>query len=308
MGVARVDLKAYADSESIYIVEDGSGRTNGQARLRFLVQTSSIQPIDDSIRNASGQNENGDHVEILPLHSKGSEPNVPCGSNEDPKWILSHKETTKLGPLLYQVDCTWSKIAELDTLPTYQVNGVRVEETAYYDAENKPILNSAGEIFDPPLIKTYYDTEILVSFSTAAASLADLLSYQGKVNSNAVTFGNIHLTCPAGTLLVAEIMFRDSWLTNVSDWGIQDGYYSIDIRFIYRTDGFVTKVLDQGWNTKNSNDELTTITDEYGERLQQQSKLDGNGGLLEENQEPVFLDFKLTESTDFSSLIGYFQQ
>ena len=170
MAVKRVDLLAGYDSESLNWSEDAAreDRTVGTARYRYAVHVDRIQEIDDDIRNASGPSgENGENgiVTIYELGTTAQEPNV-IYTGKDPQWILSSKEVSKIGNLYYQVDCTWTRLAAPDTSPTYTVNGVRVEETAYYDMEDKPIVNSSGAPFDPPLVKTYYDQEILVSFQT----------------------------------------------------------------------------------------------------------------------------------------------
>jgi len=312
MGVVRVDLKAYADSVSEFssdnsALEDGLQST---VRLRFVVFTNSIHAAyDDWIVNASGPNEQGQFTKILPTGTKGLEPNVPVGDSVDyPRWILTGKEVTKLGNMYYQVDCTWSRIPGAKTDPTYQVNGIRIEEPAYYDIENKPILNSAGQIFDPPLVKTYYDQEILVSFTMQKIDAPLLESFRGKVNENSVTLKGIEMTYPARSLMVAEIQYSNTWQANYGQAGVTNDSWRIDVRFQARRDKFITKVLNQGWNTKNpTTDELTTIVDRHGERLQQQSMLDTNGQKLEDGADPVFLDFKLEPEADFTNLLKLFQ-
>ena len=198
-------------------------------------------------------------------------------------------------------------------------------QTAMLDKDNKPIVNSAGQPFDPALTKTFYDFKFSVSWQTLTPPpVAAIKALAGQVNSNSVTItasGGVSLTFAERELKLEDASLESEFQNGAVLW-------TINLPFTSRVDGFVDNVLDQGYaviadgsgtssmpavNTSSGSSSssgtvgqsnLLPITHTDGTYLNAPHPLDGNGNVLPEGQAQHYITFKIEDEGDFSPIIS----
>lgn len=171
---------------------------------------------------------------------------------------------------------------------------VSFTETAYEDAAGDPILNSAGDPFDPSIERTYNDPAVTITYNADDFDPSVAIAYQDAVNSDQFTVAG--KTIEAGLAKMHSIQATRLYEAGSTFW-------QIDIVIYFRKDGWVRKVLDQGFQElTNGERPPRPIKDSEGNPLMMPAKLDGSGAALAEGADPVYLDFTLYETMPFSAL------
>lgn len=170
-------------------------------------------------------------------------------------------------------------------------DGAQFERIADIDADGKPIVNSAGDLFDPPV--TIDDSRPILSITRNERyfdpDLADM--FRDAVNLDE-WFG-----FPPETVKVAKLVAR---LTKDQDIGY---FYVVSYEFAINRDGWVRKILDQGFRELNGDGTATkAIVDKKGQPLSAASLLNGEGKKLAVGSEPVSLEFKTYKRVSFALL------
>jgi len=238
-------------------------------------------------------------TEIFSATDGTTEGTIPVTGSYSGGYFLTDKAGKWVGPCIWEVTCNWTYPTSPFGVPIYRISGVQWQQPASYDKDNKAIVNSAGQPFDNPPSKTYYDEEVNVSFllnPSGGLDISTLRNYRGKVNSTTCTLSGNNTAYAARQLKVDSVDL---------DTVIVGGYafWQVCIRFLSRVDTFQDVLLDHGFATKDGSGNLTIIKDKNGEPLQQPTLLDGAGGKLANGATAHYITFKLESEIDFAPLI-----
>lgn len=148
------------------------------------------------------------------------------------------------------------------------------------DADGKAIMNSAKQIFDPPLEED--DDRPIVTFVRNEAEFPFLLAveYERAVNSDG-WWG-----LDPGQAKIQSITGQPQKENDVE-------FYQVTYELELKRDGWDRKALDRGWAYRDANGKLQVIKDDDLYPSPTAVNLDGKGGLLEDGDEAVFLEFKV---------------
>ena len=199
----------------------------------------------------------------------------------------------RIGPTTFhvQVKADWkyqpTKTGKFNV--SIDVDGVSDTQDAYYDKDNRPVVNSAGCTFDPSIKQELYDEVFNISYSTTTDQSAAFAAVRGKVNSSSISFAiqGIGRTFSArGLKCLTAKQSADLPL------GSGDPTFKCTVSFGARTDGWQIKVLDQGFYTLDpTTNKLNNVLDEHGNDMNAQAMLDGSGNQLEPGSDPTYLTF-----------------
>jgi hypothetical protein len=177
-------------------------------------------------------------------------------------WLVTvsysnHTDQPELGnpnPLLRPAEIKWSF--------------AQFQRIADIDQFNNPVVNSAGEPFDPPLEKDDSRPVLVITRPEAGIDPGLFYQYRDAINSDPF-FG-----APAGTAKVQSIEATRRFENNFYFWDVT---YTIH----FRPDGWDLNVLDQGYNALDANGQPTVrILDKYGQALAKPALLNGLGQKL----------------------------
>ena len=233
---------------------------------------------------------------------------IPRAGSVHPKDALMFAgaaEARPAGPLLWDVTITYQSPPAtdpehenpLDQPPEVWTTSESYSETIDTDAQGKPIANSAGEPFDPPLTETV-EIEILhVRKNLPSFDLGKAIRYRGGVNTD--TFMGFE----PGTCVLRTI---DSRRIYSGGWTYESVYAEVAINT--RLDpqgnllGWKRRILDRGMRQRKLDangdpavdvngcpayEEAQSATS--GRALSLPRNLDGNGRFLAEGADPVWI-------------------
>ncbi len=179
-------------------------------------------------------------------------------------------------------------------------SGVSFVESVTEERYGLPVANSAGQPFDPGLVKEYYDELITVSFTTNNLDPDEIAYCRGKVNSDSITMTVKGVT---RTFNANELKLGNAeWSFTTGD-GAAD-VVRVTLPFIYRVDGWKRRVPDMGYYTLGDANALDPILDAGGDKVVQPSYLDGAGQLNPFGEPVVLLEFDIDDETEFSTLLA----
>jgi hypothetical protein len=120
---------------------------------------------------------------------------------------------------------------------TLQIERVMEKDVgrAFFKADPKAVVNSAGDKFDPPPMKEISAKVITISRNEISYDMLAKTFYENTINSYKF------LGCPEYTVLCKSITARLD-----SDNGIY--FWKVTYTFHYRSDGWDLKLLDQGFH------------------------------------------------------------
>ncbi len=214
--------------------------------------------------------------------------------DDDWLWCVD-KTCRRRGGDLFEVTCRYKSVEDpLAADPVVDIGFVGSEEPIDRDINGDPILNSADVTFDPPVTSNFDDMLLSITRNQSAFNLTQALNYKGTLN-DASFYG-----FAAGKCKISDIkgtMFKSAGRY----------YYSVTYEFQFRWDGWLKRRLDEGMrrivsSTPGSPLETEVIPDKNGEPLTEPHMLDGSGALLNSDATPVYLEFDIYRSTDFSVL------
>lgn len=178
-------------------------------------------------------------------------------------------------------------------------DGENFQQTAVVDKDLKPILNSAGDPYDPPLMKDFSRPVATVRKYVTQAP-AWILSAHDAVNSGPFVIDG--LTVAEGKAKLKRVHIGEAQYRN----GV--AYRELTLVLHFSKDGWVRKVLDSGFRRiySGTNRELITITAEDGSQQYPVAPvpLDGSGVELTDPTPTtcVYNEHDLDEAFDFSAL------
>lgn len=199
----------------------------------------------------------------------------------------------------------------LDDLPEWTLDfeeGMRVVEEWYetvvgVDPVLKPVCNSAGDAFDPPIEIPESYPVLTYKRNEGPQSITRVINYQNAVNSDFLQF--VDLTLSPGTVRVRGINIVGPKRRN------DVLYNEVTYQFVLKRDKWnPLRILDQGLRFRDGNDlKDVLIEDEDGNRRPVSAPvlLDGAGGVLAPNpfnQELIaqYIEVRPYKSLPFSVL------
>lgn len=182
--------------------------------------------------------------------------------------------------------------------PTQQPARWRVEwevrpEPVWEDVDGNPILNTAGDAFDPPIERDNLIAILTVSRNEAEPDFASLITAANKVNKDPWN-GFDAKTVKVAPITIPEIEYSQE---------TEQYYYPMIYTFQINRDTWVRKPLNTGYRQVVSG-KVVPILDDGGQTLQSPGLLDQSGVYL---KPPVTKDniiigsFDVLESIDFGT-------
>jgi len=169
-------------------------------------------------------------------------------------------------------------------------------------APSKPIVNSARQPFDPPVMADESPRSITIVRNESMGEFDpnNVLGFKDTLNKGQVTVAGVKIEEKTGRMtdLRAQKLFRP------------DGgpYYQVVYEIQIKPEGWARKVLDQGFNENTyeegsgSDGGIEPINDVNGNPVTEPQLLDGNGRELAQGADPVFLEFDLLWAEDWGNL------
>lgn len=162
----------------------------------------------------------------------------------------------------------------------------------YVDQNNKPVVNSAGDPFSPPITTDNYTDQIELVKNVPDVNLSLWDQYRGAVNSD--TFLGV-----APGKLKAEAV---TYASRSAPQGIN--YYQATFRFLGKAAGWQRKIVDQGYRVSTGG-KVHAPVDANGNPPSGPILLDGSGNALAPGGTPVLLDFQDYPTLAFGSLCPF---
>jgi len=161
--------------------------------------------------------------------------------------------------------------------------------------DGEPILNTAGEPFDPPITREVADLVLTITRAEPTYDPNKAMKFKNVLNKTAF------LGIEAGKARCFPISARKVYE------GPNDIFWRVTYRFGFRSDTWNQRVLCQGFRQKtgtNAAGEATyeQILDDVGNPLSEPVNLGITGQVLAANQSPLWLSFAKYPREDFSEL------
>jgi len=164
------------------------------------------------------------------------------------------------------------------------------------DIDGKPITNSAGESFDPPITTDVHDLLLRIQRNEAAFNPVAANNYKNAVNSD--WFWGF------GPGLVKCVQFTARTALKGQLW-----YWQVRYAFQIRQDGWQRRIRDEGYRTKtgeynsDGSEKYEEIVDKNGVKVSMPALLNGEGGRLPQSAidagSIAFLYFNLNKTLPF---------
>jgi len=216
----------------------------------------------------------------------------------EPYLFVSNKSATENpGPKKYKLTIEYGSIGNPEDIPpqiewTYATSSEPIDR----DFDGNAITNSAGETSDPPLNDEKEDQIYRLVYNSFTFDILRSAEYKGAVNSD-VWFG-----FEPGHAKVITLSGTFNGSETVPFWTITQ---EVQIRF---NDTWEKRYLDQGFRKKTGTDadgnpEYETIKDKNGDPVSQPVLLDGEGAILKDGEDPVFLTVWTRAQLPFDGII-----
>lgn len=185
------------------------------------------------------------------------------------------------------------------------VKSVAVSETVYQDKDGDPIVNPAGQPYEPSLTKEFYDQEISITFDCLASAVngSSIDDAIGMINESTTTMkiAGVTRTYPANTLKLTagEYAPKNEKIT-VGDPPTLVDVWRVSLNFYFRRDGWPRKVLRQGLYELDGTD-LVPILDANGEPVTKPRYLNAAGAVTDT---PSFDTWEIEDTTSFATLLA----
>lgn len=229
--------------------------------------------------------------------------------------IQAHQDTQN--PYLWHITCRYdSKLErpdinqiELPTLRPAEIEWDTVTEprVCLVDRNGDDIQNSAGDYFDPPVTKDARILQLTVVKNQVDYNALLYLGYHDAVNEDAF------LGFQPGRVRCCLIKGKRAFEAGAYYWQVtyvfqirkQDGETDRDLRDRGKSyQAWAKRILDAGYRIKASGAETgkRPFIEQSGRPATTPVLLDGNGGALAANGDPVYLYFHIYEKRKFRDL------
>lgn len=159
------------------------------------------------------------------------------------------------------------------------------------DGSPKAVVNSAGDRFDPPIMKDD-SRPVLVIVRNEPTFNQDLAAlYRDSINIDPF-WGHDPYT--------VKCLSIEAQLTHNPDIGY---YWPVTYKFEFNDDGWISQILDAGFRELNAGGtDAQAILDYKGLPVANPALLDGHGKKLAEGSDAVFLEFNIYKEMSFEGL------
>lgn len=224
---------------------------------------------------------------------------TPNQDSTDPcKWIVQAEYSSK-----------WDQNQPSAASPTdrpviIEYDSYEIEVAAERDRLDVMVSNSAGEQFDPPLMKKKYIRVIDITKNKATFDDPLESSYAGCVNDSDFTIqGN---TYPAGTLRISKSPSGKQQHEN------GESFYAVNYRLEYDPDGWLIRALDCGYHYVDIDEDFEPVLVRFSDNvgvptpkqmlLKDGAQLNGTGTETPGGDPAQMITFDIFEPIDFSSV------
>ena len=263
----------------------------------FHVETTGSQVGALRVRAATGI------PQIGHTYNNGLDPADPLYEDDPGAYVESVESAMDTDPEHGAVD--WIVTVNYGFLVPFDINpslwpikvsfgGERTEKATSKDKSGGPIVNSAGDPFDPPIViddsrstMTVTRNELVSAFDLTLAE-----SYRDKIN-NEIWNGFDALTVKCGIISTSEPQY---------DSNARVYYYTVTYPFMIDRKGWLKNILDAGCNEIDSGTGLAKPIMNQGQQVSDPVPLDGSGVRNAPGADPVFTDFDVYEEADFAGL------
>lgn len=188
----------------------------------------------------------------------------------------------------------------LDMPPKISWDTIVCVEPIDQDIDGNPIINSAGEPFDPPITDEIHDRVVRIERNEASWSSTKQEEYQNTVNEHTFMSAQPH----------------EAWMMTLRADKIYSGdyvYYTVYYEIVFRTKTtenafpWRRRVLDQGFRVRTGVDDqgkpkYENILDDNGDKITEPISLDGAGAKLADGVDPYWHNFQTKRIVSWSPL------
>ncbi len=224
---------------------------------------------------------------------------------ENSRLFLTNKQAEPVGKgFIYRVTCNYSSLLpgsiqfEEDPLKRpADITWGNFQTTEVVEIDEKtdrPIVNSAFDVFQDPLTRQVADAEVTIvrNESLKAFDPVRAVIFIGTINSTEVTIAGLVIEPNVGKI-------EDYSAVCVNENGVD--FWRVTYRLRFKGATWVFQALDIGFTTTTGAIKKQ-ITDGNGKPIKQAVPLDGAGGQLAVGAAGVALPFNIYIETDFSIL------
>ena len=224
-------------------------------------------------------------------------------------WIPDRWETHPADPWMYVIKKTatystanqqkvtvyYSRLEEpLDKTPKISWSFATSNEPIDTDTYGDPIVNSAGESFDPPITMDVDDLVLRIEKNQSNYDELQAAEYKNAVNSD------YFWGYAPGTCILKIYDGSQQRIAGLTYWVVN---YEIQIRW----DGWKRRIVNEGFRYKtgtqtDSIDDYKIAKDTDNNPLSSPILLNTDGTRLPTGSDPVFLEFELYKSLPFATL------
>lgn len=181
----------------------------------------------------------------------------------------------------------------------FKISTEKQKEGIDADINGNKLVNSAGDPFLPPIERdgTLIKLTATKNLAIAAFNSATALEYVDKVNDD--TWQGF----PPFSVKLESVEASQKWESNMTFWATT---WNFSVKMTREDDAWIggwspIRILDQGYH-ELVDGERRAISEQLGRAKSTPTLLDGNGAVLPEEDDPVFLEFELYEQKDFDTL------
>lgn len=168
------------------------------------------------------------------------------------------------------------------------------------DVGGAPVVNSAGDAFDPPYTVDRYHPVVTIVRNEATFNPTTALSKQGKLNDDSVRIAGLSISPGEGKLI--DFAGRRAYRNGRTYWVVTYRIeFSDDKDFDDNVIGWTREFYDHGLYTKVGAGDRTRILDDEGQKVVVPHALDGAGGKGDKDT-PKYRLFDVFETTAFEPL------
>lgn len=199
----------------------------------------------------------------------------------------------------WTVTAEYSSEFELSTTPTSDPaiiswNTEQFQKPAIWDLNGDAIVNSAGDLFDPPNMMD--DSRRIVTIQKNLAAVPSwILDYQDAVNSDSFSVDGFSIGVGKAKMQSVAVAPKES-RNSIS-------FYPVTFTICLQRDGWKLEPLDCGFRYKSGNQRIVAVSDD-ATSPSTPVLLNGSGGVLANptTANAVFLSFDIYKTRAFSSL------
>lgn len=238
------------------------------------------------------------------LLTSGSLPDVGDVHPDDiGAWCTSVKpRNVGATPFFWNVTVSYSSDKELNDDPLLDDPDIswgsqKFQEPIVDDINGDAVVNSAGDPFDPPIMRDV-SREVVTITANVASVPAWVFSYKDRLNNATITIDGI-------SILAEKAKCDDITVANKAERN-EIEYYPLTIRLSLREEGWAKQVLDVGFNEIDGSAGRAAILLDDGTEPKSPVPLDGNGQRLSNptTETAVILSFDIYPQVDFTVFPG----